>query len=105
QFHSNLLSFSFRYGIHNIPLFMDDAPLAWCRRKLVTERCKNAFVSICDDQINLLNATRSQVVEQASPPIFAFFGARTQGEDFSLALLVNPKRRENHSRVALFSMT
>ena len=62
-------------------------------------------MSISDDQINLGRSSCSQVLQEASPSIFALLSTGPQRQHFLVSCQVYSQGDEDHGRISLFSMT
>jgi len=61
-------------------------------------------MSIRNAQVDLTHPTSAQVLQEATPAVFVFLRASTEGQHFSPALQIHAQRREDHGGIGLRPM-
>src|SRR5260370_26773051 len=79
EFSLDVAALSSGDSIKNVALFMQQTALTRGGRNQFRDGCQQPVMTVSDDQINLGRSSCSQVLQEASPPIFILFGAGSQG--------------------------
>ena len=89
----------------HIALFMHQTALTRRRRKQLRDGREQPVMPIGHDQIDLSGPSSAQIEQDAEPSLFAFLGARPQGQYLLVACQIHGQGRQNDRGVGFLPMT